>query len=90
MSGAADIIGLGRAMVLNPQLATDWLTDDKYHPDFPKFESTIPGGITAWYTMRLTALGEDREKEFIMDIPSAVRIYEKRDAERCLKWMEKL
>ena len=59
-SGAADMVGLGRAMALNPRLADTWLSEEGGDPEFPKFESAPPGGITAWYTMRLTALGEDR------------------------------
>ena len=52
-------------------------------PTFP------PGGITAWYTMRLTALGEDQEDAFRLDLPAAIRIYEDRDAQRCIKWRKK-
>ena len=74
-SGAADMVGLGRAMVLNPRLADVWLREEGCDPDFPKFDSDIPGGITAWYTMRLTALAEDRENVFKLDIPSAIRMY---------------
>ena len=88
-SGAVDIVGIARAMVLNPQLANIWLTDDGGDPDFPKFKSAPPGGITAWYTMRLQALGEDSENEFSLDLPSALRIYEERDAKRSLKWKNK-
>lgn len=88
-SGAVDFVGLARAMVLNPRLAEDWFTDEGGDPDFPKFESNPPGGITAWYTMRLTALGEDREDSFTLDLPSAIRIYEERDAQRCLAWQKK-
>ncbi len=88
-SGAADMVGIARAMVLNPRLAEVWLTKDGGNPDFPKFESAPPGGITAWYTMRLTALGEDRENEFTLNLPSALRIYEERDAKRCIKWQKK-
>jgi len=88
-SGAADMVGLGRVMALNPRLADAWLSEGGGDPDFPKFESTLPGGITAWYTMRLTALGEDRENTFKLDLPSAIRMYEKRDAQRCIKWQNK-
>ena len=88
-SGAVDIVGLARAMVLSPGLADAWLSEDGGDPEFPQFESSVPGGITAWYTMRLTAVGEDRESEFELDIPAAVCQYEKRDAERCLSWEEK-
>lgn len=88
-SGAVDIVGLARAMVLDPRLAEAWFTEQGGDPDFPKFESNPPGGITAWYTMRLTALGEDREDSFTLDLPSAIRIYEDRDAQRCLAWRER-
>jgi 2,4-dienoyl-CoA reductase-like NADH-dependent reductase (Old Yellow Enzyme family) len=89
ISGAVDMVGLARAMVLDPRLAEVWLTEEGGDPDFPKFESAPPGGITAWYTMRLTALGEDRENAFTLDLPSAIRIYEERDALRCIKWRKK-
>ena len=88
-SGAVDMVGLARAMVLNPRLANTWFSEDRSDPEFPKFEFTPPGGITAWYTMRLTALGEDRENTFTMDLPSAIREYEERDAQRCIKWRNK-
>jgi len=88
-SGTVDMVGLARAMVLNPKLAEVWLTEEGGDPDFPKFKSPPPGGITAWYTMRLTALGEDKENAFALDLPSAIRIYEERDALRCIKWGKK-
>ncbi len=87
-SGVADMVGIARAMVLNPRLPEVWLKGDGENSDFPKFKSAPPGGITAWYTMLLTALGEDRENEFALDLPSALRIYEKRDRERCIKWQK--
>ena len=88
-SGAVDMVGLGRAMALNPGLADAWLSEEGDDPEFPKFKSVIPGGITAWYTMRLVALGEDRENAFDLDLPSAIREYEERDAQRCIKWQKK-
>jgi 2,4-dienoyl-CoA reductase-like NADH-dependent reductase (Old Yellow Enzyme family) len=88
-SGAVDMVGLARAMVLDPRLAEVWLTEEGGDPDFPRFESNPPGGITAWYTMRLTALGEDREDAFTLDLPSAIRIYENRDAQRSIAWRKK-
>jgi len=88
-SGAVDMVGLARAMALNPRLAEVWLTEAGGDPEFPKFDSNPPGGITAWYTMRLTALGEDQEDTFRLDLPTAIRIYEDRDEQRCIKWREK-
>ena len=88
-SGAVDMVGLARAMVLNPRLADVWLSEGECDPDFPRFEAAPPGGLTAWYTMRLTALAEDREDAFELDLPTAISIYEKRDAQRCIQWKEK-
>lgn len=88
-SGAADMVGLARAMAINPRIASVWLTDEGGDPEFPRFDSNPPGGITAWFTMRLTALGEVREDAFNLDLPAAIRIYEDRDAQRCIKWREK-
>ncbi len=87
-SSAVDVVGLARAMVLNPQLADTWLKADGDDPKFPRFESNPPGGITAWYTMRLTALGEDREHAFDLDLHTAIEQYEKRDAQRCITWQK--
>jgi 2,4-dienoyl-CoA reductase-like NADH-dependent reductase (Old Yellow Enzyme family) len=88
-SGAVDMVGVARAMALEPRLANTWLSQEGSDPEFPQFDSVVPGGITAWYTMRLTALGEDRENEFKLDIPTAVRQYEARDAARCFSWKKK-
>ncbi|MFT5221147.1 MAG: 2,4-dienoyl-CoA reductase-like NADH-dependent reductase (Old Yellow Enzyme family) [Planctomycetota bacterium] len=88
-SGAADMVGLARAMALNPELAKDWMSEAGGDPEFPRFDSNPPGGITAWFTLRLTALGEDQEDAFKLELPAAIRIYEERDAQRCIKWCEK-
>ncbi len=85
-SGAADLVGLARTMVLNPSLPAAWLTEQGGDPEFPQFEVTPPGGITAWYTMRLTAIGEDMELYFDMDLPTAIDVYDKRDDERGYLW----
>ena len=88
-SGAVDMVSLARAMVLNPRLAESWLTGEGGDPEFPKFEKPPQGAVTAWYTMRLTALGEDRESTFMLDPQSALDIYNERDELRCKKWREK-
>ena len=89
VSGAVDMVSLARAMVLKPRLAEVWLTEEGGDPEFPTFDSPPWGGVTAWYTMRITALAKDREKTFTLDPQSALRIYEERDAQRCIKWREK-
>lgn len=85
-SGAVDLVGLGRALALDPQLAVTWATEAGGDPRFPRFDSTQAGGITAWYTLRLTALAEERETAFEMDLPTALKVYEQRDARRCARW----
>ncbi|MEM7279036.1 MAG: oxidoreductase, partial [Pseudomonadota bacterium] len=85
-SGAVDMVGMARAMVLDPRMAETWSSSERNDPEFPRFESAPPGGITAWFTMRLTALGENREEEFRLDLPAAIREYEERDAQRCVRW----
>jgi len=85
-SGAVDMVGLARLIALDPQITRTWSNESGGDPEFPRFEQSVPGGITAWYTMRLAALGTDRENEFDMDLQSALREYEERDARRCAKW----
>ena len=87
--GAVDRVSLARAMVLNPGLAEAWLSETGGDPEFPVFDSPPRGGVTAWYTMRLTALGEDRESTFTLDPRSAIRIHAEHDAQRCIQWLEK-
>ena len=92
-SGTVDMIGLARAMVLNPQLPKNWFNEVAYNMTdgvkFPTFKSPPIGAITAWYTLRLVAIAEDKEDQFDVDLLAALRIYEARDAERCSLWREK-
>lgn len=88
-SGFVDVVGVARAMVLDPRLADLWLSTEGCDPIFPKFESAPEGGITAWYTMRLAALSQDNEDAFSLDPVSALHIYDERDALRCNKWLKK-
>lgn len=87
--GCADAVSLARAMALNPSLANTWLSGEGGDPDFPVFDAPPRGGVTAWYTMRLTALGEDEERRFDLSPAAALEAYEARDAERCMKWRER-
>lgn len=93
-SGAVDMVGIARALAMNANLASDWSKEEEkagtgetgVDPIFPRFEKTVPGGVTAWYTMRLTALGEDAEDNFDMDLPTALETYDNRDAARATLW----
>jgi len=89
ISGDADLIGLARAMVLSPDLPSRWLADPAYNPEFPGFSAPPEGGITAWYTMKLTQLGQDRETEDLPDLETIVGIYNLRDEEREIVWKKR-
>ena len=65
-----------------------WLGPDSTDPEFPAFVSRLAGG-TAWYTMRLTALTEDREQSFDSTLAEAVAEYESREAHRVPGWNAK-
>ena len=87
--GHVDAVSLARAMVLNPMLAHAWLSDEGGDPAFPRFDGPPRGGVTAWYTMRLTALGEDDESRFDLSAASALAAYEARDTQRCAQWRKR-
>ncbi|PEI05548.1 oxidoreductase [Pantoea agglomerans] len=82
-----DMIGMGRAMALNPRLARDWMESRGADPKFPVFEKKLPGGVTAWYSMLLEALSVDNEHNYRPDIQDAVKIFKKRDTERYKNWL---
>lgn len=88
-SGATDAVGLARTLVLDPQLPQRWADEAADDPQFPRFDDPPPGGITAWFTQRLTAIGEDREDRFDPDLLEALAAYEARDAARCPLWLDR-
>lgn len=88
-NGAADAVSIARAMVLNPSLANTWLGDTPVDPEFPVFDAPPPGGVTAWYSMRLTALADGNEASCTMTPNEAVQQYEQRDAQRCCAWRDR-
>ena len=55
--------------------------------DFPRFADAPEGGITAWYTMRLTEIGENKENPVFGDLQHAIRDYEERDKSRADVWL---
>ena len=82
----ADMVGLARSLVLDPDLPNRWLGEAGGDPGFPRFEAPPVGGVTAWYTMRLTAIGEGRDAGFALELPEAIRLYQARDAAREVVW----
>nr|WP_319385010.1 NADH:flavin oxidoreductase/NADH oxidase family protein [uncultured Roseibium sp.] len=85
-TGVADAVGLARALVLEPGLPNNWLNGTGEDPAFPVFDAPPEGAVTAWYTMRLTALGDESEAAFNMTAREALKLYEARDVERCEHW----
>ena len=83
---SADLIGVARAMVLNPNLANDWLSGIHPNPHFPRFENPPSEGITAWYTMRINAIALDQDDDFSLPLNKAVKLYLDRDAQRSRIW----
>ena len=87
--GSADAVSLARAMVLNPSLPNAWMSEDGSDPEFPMFDAPPRGGVTAWYSMRLRALGENNEKQFDLSSANALKAYEVRDKKRCKMWRKR-
>lgn len=87
--GSTDMVGLARALVLEPDLARSWQAGSTRNPQFPRFGSPPEGGVTAWYTMRLTELAEDRETAAPMDLAAALESYQARDAKRSALWQRR-
>ena len=85
-SGVVDVVGLARALVLAPSLPNLWMENQMPEPSFPRFSDAPEGGITAWYTMRLTDIAADKETDVVGDLTRAIREYEVRDAKRTEIW----
>ena len=82
-----DVVGLARALALDPDLPNKWGSGTANDPDFPRFQNPPEGGITAWFTMRLTELGEGREPSDATGLDAAIKAYDDRDRERVAMWM---
>lgn len=85
-SSGPDLIGLARAFVLDPDLPNNWLNNKTDTINFPRFSSPPEGGITAWYTMRLTQLGQDDESDEAIELESVIKTYDDRDEARAIEW----
>jgi len=84
--GAVDIVGLARGLALAPDLPHRWRHGHCAELAFPRFDTAPEGGVTAWYTMRLTRLGEDRDAESPGTLEEALADYEARDRARTTIW----
>ena len=86
-SGAIDVVGLARALALEPSLPNLWKKNQTPEPVFPRFPNAPEGGITAWYTMRLTEIGGDQETSDISELELAIQNYGARDKTRTEIWL---
>lgn len=81
-----DLVGLARAFVIDPDFPNKWFNDSLNSIEFPKFSNPPEGGITAWYTMRLTDLSKDISSEENLDLESILKTYNARDESRAAVW----
>jgi 2,4-dienoyl-CoA reductase-like NADH-dependent reductase (Old Yellow Enzyme family) len=84
--GKADIIGLARALIVDPDLPTKWQAGQVPDPQFPRFDNPPPGGVTAWYTMQITQIAKGESDLPPTDLSDAIKVYEKRDHLRRGAW----
>ncbi|MFK7791413.1 MAG: NADH:flavin oxidoreductase/NADH oxidase family protein [Devosiaceae bacterium] len=86
--GDADVIGLARALIIDPELPTKWQQGQASDPQFPRFENPPEGGVTAWYTMQMTQIASSGRDSSPADLQQAIRTYEERDDLRQKTWTE--
>lgn len=85
--GAVDVVGLARAFCLEPALADLWRQGRMPAPAFPRFTETPEGGVTAWYTLRMSALATEDSAPPPDELFEAIRLYQARDRERTARWL---
>ncbi|MGH1355380.1 MAG: NADH:flavin oxidoreductase/NADH oxidase family protein [Thalassovita sp.] len=88
--GTADVVGLARALVVDPELPSFWLSGHRGEPQFPRFKNPPEGGVTAWYTMQITQHAKGEAALSPDEIEDAIVEYEKRDDARRRIWNSKL
>ena len=89
-SGNADVVGLARALVVDPELPSYWLSGQRDEPQFPRFKNPPEGGVTAWYTMQITKNAKGEDALSPDDLEKAIVEYESRDDARRRIWNSKL
>lgn len=89
LEGKADLIGLARALVVDPELPSFWLSGQRGEPPFPRFKNPPEGGVTAWYTMQITQNAKGEAALASDDLDTAVTDYEARDDKRRQIWNSK-
>ena len=86
VEGKADLIGLARALVVDPELPSFWLSGQRSNPQFPRFKNPPEGGVTAWYTMQITQNAKGETALAPDELEAAIAEYEGRDEVRRRLW----
>lgn len=89
VEGKADLIGLARALVVDPELPSFWLSGQREAPQFPRFKNPPEGGVTAWYTMQITQNAKGDTMLSSDDLEGVIKTYENRDETRRHIWNSK-
>ena len=85
-SGVTDIVGLARALVIDPELPSHWLSGQRAEPPLPRFKSPPEGGVTAWYTIQIKQNAKGETALTPDDLEEAIEAYESRDEARRRIW----
>lgn len=86
--GTVDVVGLARALVLEPSIPNLWQKGQMPKPAFPRFTQNVAGGITAWYTMKILEISKNDGTLLPNDLEQAVQTYEERDKMRTKIWLQ--
>lgn len=84
--GKADIVGLARALVVDPELPVHWLSGERGEPRFPRLKNPPEGGVTAWFTMQITQHAKGEAGLSPDNLADAILAYEDRDHARRKVW----
>ena len=88
-SGTVDMIGLARALVIDPGLPKKWLSKCGEDPVFPRFSAVPPGGVTAWYTERLRQWGSVGVADEKASVEDALAHLERRKEANAILWKKR-
>ena len=88
-SGTVDMIGLARALVIDPGLPKKWLNKRGKDPVFPRFSAAPPGGVTAWYTERLRQWGSVGVADEKASVEDALAHLQRRKEANAMLWQKR-
>ncbi|WP_138469645.1 oxidoreductase [Poseidonocella sp. HB161398] len=85
--GSIDMAGLARALALDPALPAHWQAEGSAaDPDFPRFRDPPPGGVTAWYAMRLAEIAGAGGGFGADEVQAAAAAWQAREAAQSQLW----